>query len=128
MRSAWPSPRATRTVTYALLAMVIVAPTAAETRTSGREWLGWCNEEAKDRVKRAVEYGGCLGYVNGLRDGLDAWMVDRKTKGRICIPWQVDTFQLVDVGKRYINARPESRHEDAATLLGMAFFEAWPCK
>jgi len=115
-----------------VIAAMLAAPVNAMT---GNEWVRQCSKTERDPLKRAVEYGGCLGYVNGLRAGLDMLQGFRGFMRRVtvedevaCIPLSVDTGQLVDVGQRFMKSHPEQRHETAATFLFMAFREAWPCK
>jgi hypothetical protein len=84
---------------------------------SGNEWADDCSSNTVTRDT------ACVGYARGLADGLHLWI-----KELVCIPQEVTAGQLKDVGQRYLNAHPETRHLDAARLLSTAFMDAWPCK
>jgi hypothetical protein len=89
-----------------LMAVALVAPVHAQTEGfTGNRWLDWCSK--KQGLEGAVHYGGCLGYVNGLRDGLDILRGFARENAIVCIPKKVDTRQLVDVGKRFMDRHPE---------------------
>ena len=63
----------------------------------------------------------CVSYVDGVADtlaGISALM---------CVPGEVNVGQMRDVGVRYLQAHPETRHRPAAELFIAAWAEAWPC-
>jgi hypothetical protein len=114
-------------------AVALATPVYAFTVPTGSMWLDWCNLRAAGPLKeRAVAYGLCVGFADGLRNGFEVWRQYAVKYGHnnpyICIPYNVDNDQLVDVGKRFIERRPERRHEDVTTLLMEAFVIAWPCE
>jgi hypothetical protein len=86
---------------------------------SGNSWLAACNDGAK--------YPFCVGHVRGVADGLTIWAIVDKNRAPVCVPEGVTAGQLMDVTTRYISNHPESRHEEAGTLIGRSFLEMWPC-
>jgi hypothetical protein len=63
---------------------------------------------------------GCVSYVDGVADTLAGISALK------CVPGEVNVGQMRDVGVRYLQAHPETRHRPAAELLIAAFAEAWP--
>ncbi len=69
----------------------------------------------------------CLGYVAGLRDGIDvAEMASRKET--VCIPSEVTAGQMYDVIAAHIRANPANRHFPTPVLAYIALTQAFPCK
>lgn len=68
---------------------------------------------------------GCFAYVIGLADAFE--MVAPHLTN-ICRPKAVTHDQLLDVFMGWLEKNPAERHRPAATLAGLAFAEAWPCR
>ena len=45
----------------------------------------------------------------------------------ICIPPEVNPFQLLKVFVNFLVSHPEKLHEDELLLVTQAYREAWPC-
>ncbi len=80
-----------------------------------------------------------LSYVQGavntasMMNGSLATLAEQKGQPhpftyRPCIPDAVTVGQVVDVVKKYLEANPARRHQDAGLLVYVAVTEAFPCK
>jgi len=70
-------------------------------------------------------------YSIGVADGIMfmfAAGTEKHHVGKICIPENVRSSQLVDVSCNFLVSNPQSRNKQAADLIQHAFNIAWPCK
>jgi hypothetical protein len=44
-----------------------------------------------------------------------------------CIPQQVTSGQLKEIGQRFMTVNAQDRHYEAVQILTAAFTQAWPC-
>ena len=78
-------------------------------------------------------YNGCVMYLAGTNDATHAHSSTgakyENGKGMLgsCIPKEVSTGQLREVWLSYAKANPQNLHTSAASLVLVAFEEAWPC-
>lgn len=71
------------------------------------------------------EYTYCIGYISGAVDGL--LIASTVGNSRLCVPDQTTLGQYTDAFVLYASRHPEKRNSNAATVLGLAIFEFWPC-
>jgi Rap1a immunity proteins len=75
-----------------------------------------------------LQIGQCTGVVQTLRrlSGYDMF----SSRYRLCIPLPLgdNTWQIIRVVVKYLDARPERHHEDFALLAIEAVRNAWPCE
>ncbi|WP_222554606.1 Rap1a/Tai family immunity protein [Qipengyuania gaetbuli] len=73
-----------------------------------------------------VDYGVCLGRLDGFRSGLYIGGA-YGAADVICYPNGVTLGQQADVLRAYLSRHPERRHVMWHFLALHAFAEAWPC-
>jgi hypothetical protein len=66
----------------------------------------------------------CFGYLQGIADAMSNGTV---FGWRACIPYQVSTYQLRDIAVQYLYKNASKRQYNAASLVGAAFAESFPC-
>ena len=103
-----------------LLLATTTLPATAGSVLNGDELLKQCTSENYQELH-------CLGYLRGLADGLTLWEFDRSNSAYVCIPETVNTRQLQNRAVKWLQDNAKRRHEDAGTLIGLAFYETWPC-
>jgi hypothetical protein len=107
----------------------------------GNDVYGACQE--LDDPDRGVRSGFCIGYVNGVWEGImsgTALMAVRagiegadeinrfsEVMLGVCIPPEVERGQLIAVVRKYLEDNPAIRHESARILVYQAFAQAFPC-
>ena len=81
----------------------------------------------------------CQVFINGVFDGyMGAITKISADSGRssesveeeffnICMPGEVQIGQLIDVTSKYLQKKPEERHEGAGAIVLVSAMEAWPC-
>jgi hypothetical protein len=84
----------------------------------GNDLLRLCTSELP------VDVTFCMGYVEGVRDGLVWGTIERKPS--FGIPAQVKSGQLKDVVVKYLKEHPENRHKEAGFLTIGALKDAFP--
>lgn len=60
-----------------------------------------------------------LGYVIGVRDSYSS--------AKICIDSKVQTEQLFEVVKRYLDETPQALHKPGDQIVRDALYKAFPC-
>jgi Rap1a immunity proteins len=71
-------------------------------------------------VDDVFKTGGCVGYVMGVASALEGQS--------FCLSkTSVQTSQLIDVMKLWLDQHPELRQYSASTLIVKAFSEKFPC-
>ena len=88
---------------------------AAAAFVTGNDLYSWCKDENATYLD-----GACLGFIEGrwdLAGGL----------GLICGEKGVTGRQVRDVVFRYLQIKPEIRHQPAASLVLQAVHDAFPC-
>lgn len=88
---------------------------------SGNDLLRDCSDE-----KNVVSSSSCLGYINGVRDGVVLASVGLGAKPSFEISKNVELGQLKDVVVKYLNEHPEKRNLHAAVLVHSALAKAFP--
>lgn len=66
-----------------------------------------------------VTYSQGLGYIAGISDSFDEWL--------ICTPQNATLGQLAKVVKKYLDANPEKLNQPASSLAFTALRSVWPC-
>ena len=93
------------------------------------------NELLKRCSSSSYNQGLCHGYIEGIldegeladeQDKVNRYLL--RSKWRACIPIAVRSGQLEDVVKKFLTDKPEIRHFSAASLVGAAMANAFPCK
>jgi hypothetical protein len=69
----------------------------------------------------------CFGYITGIADVMEAGQL-QGSGWRACFPANVTVEQLKDVVVEYLRALPQSRHINAAKLVGAALESGFPCR
>jgi Rap1a immunity proteins len=88
---------------------------------SGNDLLRDCSDR-----NDGPSFSFCLGYINGLRDGVVFASVGLGAKPSFEISEKVELGQLKDVVVKYLNEHPEERHSRAAVLVQSALVRAFP--
>ena len=86
----------------------------------GNTLRGWCTSE--DVGNQAA----CLGYVVAVADVLISANRGEPAQSKACIP-AVETTQVVDVAKKYLESHHQAGDTAASDLVAMALSEAFPC-
>jgi hypothetical protein len=95
---------------------------------SGNDFLRVCEKDDSPTVTKGV----CLGYVNGVLDGVDlavgigAAAHHVQPKG-LCLPSESTMGQKYRVVVKYMNDHPEKTHLPTNVLVLEAITEAFPC-
>lgn len=96
------------------------AASAAEPRDklgTGRDLLAACTSA------QALDYGMCVGYINGVVDG---FLVTDRTS--ICLPAGVTRGQLRDVVLAGITSSPRESEQEPYVAALLAMSRAFPCQ
>jgi hypothetical protein len=88
---------------------------------SGNDLLRDCSDR-----NNVPSFSFCLGYINGLRDGVVFASLGPGAKPPFEISDRVELGQLKDVVVKYLNEHPEERHLHAAVLVESALAKAFP--
>lgn len=83
---------------------------------TGRDLLAACTSA------EALDYGMCVGYINGVVDG---FLVTDRTS--ICLPAGVTRGQLRDVVLAGITASPRESEQEPYVAALLAMSRAFPC-
>jgi hypothetical protein len=89
----------------------------------GHDLLRLCTSQAGSN-----ELNFCLGYIEGIRDGLMWLAAAQKSRPSVAISEKVTREQLADVVVKYLNQHPERRDRAAGILVFIAFKQAFPPK
>ena len=113
----------------ALFGVMVGAANVAEAAfLTGNELLRRCSSSSYNQ-------GLCHGYIEGVLDegelantqkNLNRYFL--RSKWRVCIPIAVRSAQLEDIVKKFLTNEPEIRHFSAASLVGAALANAFPCR
>ena len=100
--------------------MVMLTVNANAKFLDGNTLRGWCfSEDAGDQA-------ACLGYVIGVADVLISQNRGELTQYKACIP-PINTTQVVDTAKQYLDTHRQSGAITASDLVAMALSAAFPC-
>jgi hypothetical protein len=114
----------------ALLASASPQQEGFDFTASGNDFLRVCKINEGNAT---VTNGACLGYVNGVLDGVDLaaglGAVARKEtpKKALCLPSESTMGQKYRVVLKFINDHPEKAHLPTNLLILEATAEAFPC-
>ncbi len=115
---------------------VIAATTQVQTQTqpvspadSGNTFLALCEnaEDLNDATITPLKRGICLGYVNGVCDGIVLAQSFPTAHPDYCLPTSSDNAQVFDTVVKFIKEHPEVRHWQTRELVIRALMEAFPC-
>jgi Rap1a immunity proteins len=107
--------------TYLAVAFAIVSMGKAHAVfLDGDTLRGWCTSED------AGDQAACLGYVVGVADVLISADGGEPAQSEACIP-AVETTQVVDVAKRYLESHRQAGDTAASDQVARALSEAFPC-
>ena len=96
---------------------------AAATGTSGNQLFDWCGH--RDGGPLDVL---CLGYINGVMDGIGVTEAAHNTTHFYCVPQGVTNNQSRDVVIAYLRDHPNLRHLAAYVLVLQSLRVAFPCQ
>ena len=91
--------------------------TLAQQFYDGNALYGMCAAPPEATVQQSE----CAGYVTGVADTLVM------TK-QICLPSRVIVREVVDVVIKYLRDNPAMRHYSAASDIGVALTDSFPCQ
>jgi hypothetical protein len=97
------------------------AQNAVASTYSGNDLLRDCSDR-----NDVSPFSFCLGYINGIRDGVVFASVGLGAKPSFEISEKAELGQLKDVVTKYLNEHPEDRHLHAAVLVESALVKAFP--
>jgi len=110
-----------RTMLVALALSGLVAGPAVTEVVNGTKLLADCrdgdNPSARDSP---YKWGTCFGYITGVADAL-------VPAGLYCVPAQVDSGQVLDIAKLYIQNHADKQYMSAPKLIVDALVEKFPC-
>jgi hypothetical protein len=92
---------------------------------TGNDWLKLCGGKSNDR---SLYVARCYAYPRGLADGLSLWAYVDPEGAQACIPNEVTSEQLLEIGVNFIANNPKDRHNGSGLLLAGAFRQAYPCE
>lgn len=111
---------------FAVFAATILSPAPANADfKSGNDLYQDCTTR-EDAAAYYQKRAYCMGYIVGVADANSTFGAIIR-RPLFCLSAGVTTGQLVDVVTRYLETHPQSRHYAAASLVGGAFMEAFPC-
>lgn len=115
----------------AVLLPQLLRAQATTPESTGVELLEEC--QAAERDTPSVKAAHCLGYLNGMADGLDAWeSYNKYHNGNLppaaCIPRGATMRELAIVVVKYLNDHPNRLHESYRLLAILALADGYPCK
>ena len=87
---------------------------------TGNDWLEYCNDGSAGQIL-------CISYARGVADTIELWRRLAPNTAVACIPPEVTTGQLKEIGQQFMTAHAKDRHYPAVQLLTGAFMQAWPC-
>ena|SRR5215469_1323442 len=93
-------------------------PVVVVSDLAGNDLLRLCTSELTS------ELSFCIGYIEGIRDGLVFGTINGKPF--FVIPAKVTSEQLKDVVVKSLKVNPETRHKPAGLLTLFALKEAFP--
>src|SRR6516162_4213321 len=91
---------------------------------TGNDWLKLC----EGKPNAGIYMARCHSYTRGLADGLIVWASVDPEGAAVCIPDEVTSQQLMEIGINFIANNPKDRHNGSAYLLALAFRTAYPCE
>jgi hypothetical protein len=102
---------------------------------SGNAFVRFCSAVDKDKntEEEIPHVWGCLGYVEGLVEGMDGgyFFYENSMKGPVtrafCVPPDTSHGQLVRIVLKFIRNNPEEAHKRTAFLIVEAINKAFPC-
>jgi hypothetical protein len=94
------------------------------TYETGNDWLKLC----EGKPNTGIYINRCYSYTRGLADGLIVWATIDPEGAGICIPGEVTSQQLMEIGVNFIANNPKDRHNGSVYLLALAFRTAYPCE
>ncbi len=100
----------------------LTVPADAAMTGTGNELLETCKNESS-----MFSSGACLGFVQGVTEGLLLQAGTFKQKPLVCLPEGVTFGQMRDVVVKYLSEHPELRHYTGAQLTVLALANAWKC-
>lgn len=111
---------------------VLLAETQAQSQDveySGNAFLSLCGNVPDPLPKDSpFQQGQCLGYVNGVDEGVRlAYDIQHETQP-YCLPDEVTKGQTMRILIKFIKDHPEKAHFQTRVLLVESFMEAFPCK
>lgn len=87
---------------------------------TGNDLLRFCTSH------EAFEVNVCVGYIEGVRDGLMWATVSLKSKPFFMVPKKASSDQLNEIVVKYLKDNPETRHKPAGMLTFEALNKAFP--
>jgi len=110
----------------ALLVAVIFSLAASEAHAlKGAELYELCISSDKGSFQDL----SCLSYVRGFVDGIIMGKAAGELGSRFCAPaGGISAQQGRLIAEKYLRDHPEALHNEAGSLLGVAFAQAFPCR
>ena len=107
-----------------VLPVVLTSPSWAQGYYSGNQLLDFCDGHGQVPTLPTA----CLSYIAGVTDSLLAVQDGLPPAGgKVCLPDGASLQQVKDVVVRRLRTHPESRRYGAASEIGIALLEAFPC-
>jgi len=111
-----------------------VSAFSANENYDGNEFLSKCssavklldNEKLSNSEMQDAEW--CLGYVEGIADGIEIVSETSKSARLYCMAEDVTTGQGVRVFVKWLRDHPEKLHNSGRILVVASFVNAFPCK
>lgn len=110
------------TLTTATVLAVLPIPAGAVMTASGNELLETCRKESS-----MFSSGACLGFIEGVVEGMRLQASTMNEKALVCPPYGVTVGQIRDVVMKYLADHPEQRHFSGAQVTVLALAGAWRC-
>lgn len=106
-----------------IFALFISAPLSAQ---QGQRLIFWSGNDLYYSCGKSApldQYAACHAYIRAVSDSNEVNRVDLGLPQ--CLPDRINSGQLVDVVRAYLEAHPAIRHRPAATLAQWAIYEAF---
>jgi len=127
---------------FSLVVLVCCSSVSAQTpqegpADSGNAFVRLCSVIDKDDAGKTSLEGmhevACLGYINGLTQGIDAGIMfaqvsDKSLPKPYCLSSEAEMGQLIRVVLKYIKGNPEMAHLPTVALAMLALQQAFPCR
>jgi hypothetical protein len=116
----------TKSITAAaVLAVSLIQPAHAIT---GTNLVNWCEQYESGTNKQYGDGSACASYISGVVHTIISVQILVESLELVCFPKTSVLDQYVMTAKKYLSEHPEDHHYNAASLLLVAYRQAFPCK
>jgi hypothetical protein len=91
--------------------------------------LLWACEAETNTIEGVVRKSHCIGYLQGIMDGVQSVFGLKPASKFFCPPSQgISGDQMVRIVVKYLRDHPSELHESARSSVILAYMQSFPCK